>query len=232
MTGDHDIGEWQARFESFFAARPDADDGSHDVAHFRRVWRTASVIADAIAAPADRLVLLAAAYFHDLVAVEKNHPDRAQASRLAAAEACTLLDGMGFPSDRLAAVRHAIEAHSFSANIAPETDEARIVQDADRMEALGAIGLARTFYVAGRLGGRLFDPDDPLAERRAPDDKRFALDHFETKLLRLPDMMQTAPGRAMAQARAEVLRQFVRDLLDEIGAREAAAAATQAAPIE
>jgi HD superfamily phosphodiesterase len=82
--------------------------------------------------------------------------------RLAAAKASTLLAQAGFPADKLAAVAHAIEAHSFSANITPQTDEARIVQDADRMDALGAIGLARMFYTSGRMGRQLAHPDKPL----------------------------------------------------------------------
>lgn len=215
MSGNDEIADWQARFEAFFASRSDADDGSHDVAHFRRVWRTASEIADRVSVAVDRLVLLAAAYFHDIVAIDKNDPDRSRASRLAAAEAATMLEGMGFPAGKIDAVRHAIEAHSFSAGIAPETEEARIIQDADRMEALGAIGLARTFYVAGRMGSRLFDPEDPLAERRELDDRRYALDHFQTKLLRLPQMMQTSPGRAMAMERATTLQQFMESLVAE-----------------
>lgn len=68
-----------------------------------------------------------------------------------------------FPQQRLFAVCHAIEAHSFSAKIVPETPEAKIVQDADRLEALGAIGLARVFAVSGALGVALFDAEDPLA---------------------------------------------------------------------
>ncbi|MFA9353024.1 hydrolase, partial [Escherichia coli] len=76
-----------------------------------------------------------------------------------------------------------IEAHSFSAKIAPETLEAKIVQDADRLEALGAIGLARVFAVSGALGVALFDAEDPFARQRGLDDKQYALDHFQTKLL-------------------------------------------------
>ncbi|MEL2325119.1 hydrolase, partial [Klebsiella pneumoniae] len=67
-----------------------------------------------------------------------------------------------------------IEAHSFSAGIAPQSLEAKIVQDADRLEALGAIGLARVFAVSGALGAALFDADDPFAGTRALDDKAFA----------------------------------------------------------
>jgi uncharacterized protein len=73
--------------------------------------------------------------------------------------------------------------------------EACIVQDADRLEALGAIGLARVFAVSGALGVALFDAEDPFADARTLDDRKFALDHFQTKLLRLPETMQTEIGR-------------------------------------
>lgn len=69
---------------------------------------------------------------------------------------------------------HAIEAHSFSAGIAPQSLEAKIVQDADRLEALGAIGLARVFAVSGALGVPLFDAHDPFADARVLDDRAFA----------------------------------------------------------
>ena len=104
-----------------------------------------------------------------------------------------------FPADRYPAVSHAIEAHSFSAAIPPRTLEAKIVQDADRLESLGAIGLARVFAVAGALNTILFDAEDPFADRRALDDRKYALDHFQCKLLRLPETMQTDKGKAMAQ---------------------------------
>jgi uncharacterized protein len=122
---------------------------------------------------------------------------------------------MGFPSEKLDAVCHCIEAHSFSAAIVPQTAEAKIVQDADRMEALGAIGLARTFYVAGQMGSKLFCAEDPFAEKRALDDRQFAVDHFETKLLKLPATMKTARGKMEAEKRAAILQRFLEDLRSE-----------------
>lgn len=97
------------------------------------------------------------------------------------------------------------------------TPEARVLQDADRLEALGAIGIARMFHVAGAMGGGLFDADDPMALHRARDDRAYALDHIETKLLKLVDTMQTAPGRAMANERADWMLSFRTRLLFEIG---------------
>lgn len=194
------------------AAPPDA---AHDLAHLARVWANAQAIA-AGEDGADMQVLCAAAFLHDLVALPKNHPDRALASRLSADRAVALLRDADFPADKLVAVAHAIAAHSFSAGIAAETTEARILQDADRLEALGAVGLARLFMVAGSFGTLIADPDDPLARHRPLDDKTFALDHLEVKLLRLPAMMQTATGRQIAEQRAEVLRDFRTTLLNEL----------------
>jgi uncharacterized protein len=190
-------------------------DSAHDLGHLARVWRNCQRLA--MDHPeADLEVLCAAAWLHDLVNLPKSSPDRAQASRLSADAAAAHLAAIGFPPDKIAAVTHAIVAHSFSAGIPPQTIEARILQDADRIEALGAIGLARCLAVSGALGRPLFDPDDPLARNRPLDDRAFALDHFETKLLRLPETMQTPAGRTLAHERAEVLRAFRAQLLAEL----------------
>jgi len=90
------------------------------------------------------------------------------------------------------------------------------LQDADRLEALGAIGIARMFHVGGAMGGLLFDADDPLAQNRALDDKRFSLDHLEVKLFPIAGTMRTAPGREMALARVEWMRSFRSRLLREM----------------
>ncbi len=196
------------------ALGPEGTDGSHDRSHILRVWRNARAIADA-EPPCDRTVLLAAVILHDCVAVEKNSPDRSRASRLSAARARTIVAGLGWDAVRTEALAHAIEAHSFSANIPPRTAEAQIVQDADRLDAIGAIGIARCFYIAGRMGSALYSPDDPAAHHRPLDDKRFALDHFGAKLFGLADSFQTAAGRALAEERTRLMRNFVQAFLQE-----------------
>jgi uncharacterized protein len=205
------LDEWEKRFIAWYQSHGRLTDGSHDLGHFQRVWRLAREINREEYEPADRLTLLAAAYFHDLVSLPKNHPDRKDASRLSAGQAIELLKEQweDFPVRKLEGVRHAIHAHSFSAAVTPLTPEAKILQDADRLEALGAIGLARVFYTAGQLNQQLFDLADPLAQQRAPDDQHFALDHFQVKLLRLPAMMNTAAGRRLAENKAQYLREFL-----------------------
>ncbi|EMC7916052.1 phosphohydrolase [Enterobacter kobei] len=208
--------QWQQRFESWLDEHHASEDSAHDISHFRRVWMTARKIM--IHHQADPLVVLTACYFHDIVSLPKNHPERSQSSRLAARKTRDILhrDFQDFPPDRFAAVEHAIEAHSFSAGIAPQSIEAKIVQDADRLEALGAIGLARVFAVSGGLGVALFDAEDPFADARSLDDRAFALDHFQTKLLRLPDTMQTDVGRELAQHNADFLVHFMAKLSAEL----------------
>jgi uncharacterized protein len=189
-------------------------DGAHDINHLHRVWRNAQSLLQAYP-EADALVVMAGCYLHDLVNLPKNHPERALASRHSAALAARELAAAGFPAALLAAVAHAIEAHSFSARIAAETIEARIVQDADRLDALGAVGLARLFYIAGQMGSALAHPNDPLAEGRPRDDRAFALDHIETKLAALPAMMQTAAGRLEGERRLARLLAFRADFASE-----------------
>lgn len=192
----------------------DTDDGSHDIAHILRVFRNAMRIA---AKEGGYIKLLAAAVLlHDCVAVEKNSPLRAQASRLAADKARTVLEGLGWPADEIGAVAHAIEAHSFSANIRPETLEAKILQDADRLDAIGMVGAARCFYVGGRMASGLYDPFDPRAEHRPLDDKAYSIDHFPVKLFKLADGFQTGEGRRIARERHDRLKQFYDLFLEEI----------------
>lgn len=205
---------WAGRFDSFMNAMP-SDDGSHDIAHLRRVWRTARSIAQS--AGGDQLVIAAACYFHDLINLPKNHIDRHLASAYSGSKAISIIQDNfpEFPVAKYEAVRHAIEAHSFSAQIEPLTLEAEIVQDADRLEAVGAIGIARVFYVAGSLGQLIFDPNDPLAQRRPLNDKQYALDHFQTKLLAIRHSMRTAEGYRIAQLNSDYLIQFAAKLLGE-----------------
>lgn len=211
-----DLATWRPRLAAL-AAGSSGGDGAHDSAHLERVWRNAQALL-AQHPQADALVVMAACYLHDLVNLPKNDPDRAQASTRSAQLARHQLAWMNFPPERLDAVAHAIAAHSFSANIPAETLEAKIVQDADRLDGLGAVGLARMFYIAGRMGTGLAHPSDPLGSAREFDDRSYALDHIMVKLARLPGMMQTEAGRALAEERLARLMAFREEFARENGA--------------
>lgn len=207
---------WQTRFESWLQTNWVHGDKAHDIAHLRRVWMSAQRIMQG--SDANPLVVLTACYFHDVVNLAKNHPERHLASTYAAVETRRILreDFIDFPDALLEPVAHAVQAHSFSAAIAPETLEAKIVQDADRLESLGAIGLARVFYTAGALGRPLFDSEDPLGKARELNDVSWTLDHFQKKLLRLPATMQTEAGRLLAEHNADFLVGYMAKLCAEL----------------
>jgi len=211
------LDNWESVFTDYLTS--DAygfDDASHDLGHFRRVYQTAKKIAEDTPESVDELVLLASAYFHDIVSLPKDHPENNMSSRFAAKKAKEILGTLGFPMEKIPAVSHAIETHSFSAGLIPETIEAKILQDADRMEALGALGAMRTFYVSGRLGSQPYDPDDFYAKKRPLNDKVFALDHFYVKLYKLPQLLQTNAGRAIAKSRLHFLDFFVQELENNV----------------
>jgi uncharacterized protein len=207
--------EWEPRFAAFLAEQQSASDAAHDEGHVRRVVASAKKLA--AAEGADLAVVLPAAWLHDCVVIAKNSPQRSSASRLAADRAGAFLRAAGYPAENISAVEHAIEAHSFSARVAPRTIEAKVVQDADRLEALGAVGIARTLITGGANGTPFYDFSEPFPVTRVADDRTSIVDHFFTKLLKLADTMQTASGRAAAQQRAEFLKQFLTQLGTEIG---------------
>ena len=192
-----------------------ASDPAHDISHVQRVVQNTLRLTEA--EHGNPAITVPAAWLHDCVSVAKDSPLRKQASRLAAQEAVRFLQSVDYPPDLLAPIYHAIEAHSFSANIATESLEARIVQDADRLEAVGAIGITRCFLTGGSLGTALYDPSDPFAENREPDDRRYTLDHFYCKLLGLADTMKTAAGKAEAIKRTDYMRAFLLQLGSEVG---------------
>jgi uncharacterized protein len=209
---EENLKHWINNFENYLG-KQSFDDGSHDISHFRRVWRLAQRLSSR---DDDKLVILAACYFHDIVSYPKNDPRRSRSSKDAASKTRDILTEMNFPEEKLDNVCHCIESHSYSANIETKTHEAKIVQDADRMESLGAIGLARTFYVAGRMGSQIFSSTDPFAKDRELDDSKFAIDHFKTKLLKLPDTMKTVEGKKEAIKRARILEVYLEQLREEL----------------
>jgi uncharacterized protein len=184
----------------------ESTDGSHDLSHIKRVWQNARLLAEEEGA---NLHLLAAAVLlHDCVHVEKGSPLRDQASRLSAERAGEALRKLGWESRDIEVVADAVLSHSYSAGLVPTTPEARVLQDADRLDAIGLVGVARCFYTAGRLGSRLYHPDDPAGQDRVLDDRSYALDHFPKKLLTLATGFHTRAGRRMARQRHVSLQEF------------------------
>lgn len=189
-------------------------DPAHDAEHLLRVARWTLRLAEP---GVDAREAIAAALLHDAVTVPKNSPDRARASELAAESAAARLPALGFAPAAVARVAAAVRDHSFSRGAVPESALGRALQDADRLEALGAIGLLRCVTTGVRLGGEWFHAGDPFAKSREPDDARYSVDHFFTKLLRLPGTMRTEAGREEARRRAALLRTFLLALADELG---------------
>lgn len=191
-----------------------SDDPAHDFLHFQRVVATAKAIGREEAANMD--VVVPAAWLHDFVIVPKNDPRRKQASRLSAAAAIEFLREIGYPSELHEAIGHAIEAHSFSANIECRTLEAKVVQDADRLDGLGAIGIARVFATAGLLRRPFYAENDPFCLVRAPNDGEFTIDHFYAKLFKTAETLKTRTGRQTGEKRVEIMKRYLTDLGGEL----------------
>lgn len=202
----------EARARDAELATPDP---SHDTAHLLRValW-TLRLGADHV----NPREAVAAALLHDAVHVPKDSPDRARASELAADFARERLAALGFAPDAVVRIAAAVRDHSFSRGAVPEDALGCALQDADRLEALGAIGWLRCISTGVRMRAEWFHPDDPWAASRALDDRRYSVDHLFTKLLGLPATMRTAAGHAEAERRAALLRAFADQLGEELGA--------------
>ena len=189
-------------------------DLAHDINHVIRVVNTAKQLCEE--ENAKKEVVIPAAYLHDCFSFEKSHPNRAKSSAIAADKAISFLQSIDYPSEYLEEIHHAIVAHSFSANVVTRTLEAKVVQDADRLDALGAIGIIRCIQVSATLGRPLYSLDDPFCHERSPDDSSYTLDHFHTKLLHLSSTMKTKSAVKEADKRTLVIRAFLMQLESEV----------------
>jgi len=121
-----------------------------------------------------------------------------------------------FALQEIQLVSNAIEDHSFSKNRTPKTLEGKILQDADRLDAIGAIGIARAFSVGGYEKRSFYNNFDPFCIKRNPNDKIWTLDHFYKKLLLLEKNMNTKTAKIEAKRRTKILKKFLVDLKKEI----------------
>ncbi|ORT52799.1 phosphohydrolase [Vibrio sp. qd031] len=207
------LNTYRSLFEQFILAEM-VQDPAHDINHVRRVVKTALSLSEQQHAEIE--VVLPAAYLHDCFTFPKNHPDRATSSTIAAQKADAFLRSIDYPQQYLEAIEHAIIAHSYSANIKPKSLEAKIVQDSDRLDALGAIGVSRCLQVSSGFGASLYHGDDPYGEHRDLDDKAYAIDHFQTKLFKLADLLHTNAAKREAKSRIQFMEHFLEQLNSEM----------------
>ncbi len=189
-------------------------DSAHDFSHVLRVYKNALLIAKD--EECELRVLLPAVLLHDLCNYAKDHPLRAKSGEESKKIAAVILESVDYPREFCEKILYCIENHSFSKGVVPTVLEAKILQDADKLDAIGAIGIARTFAVSGRLLRQFYDEDDPLCEQREADDTKYGLDHFFVKLLRLKELMHTETAKKIADERIQFMHLFLEQLRKEI----------------
>ncbi len=200
-------------------------DAGHDFSHTVRVAKLAAKIVSEEAFRQERIQAsdamidgaIASALMHDCVPVPKNSPLRKESARLCSEKAQEWLWELQWePVEQIQEITGADLDHSYSGGRVPTTLLGQALQDADRLEALGALGLYRTIATGVSMGTTLFDVMDPWAEHRSLDDKRFTIDHFFTKLLKLPETFRTKAAQEEAKSRANYLQGFLDQLRHEI----------------
>jgi len=190
----------------------EGSDPAHDFSHILRVYSNAKWIGEKESA--DLAVLLLAALLHDAGSGSKLEDKSAKQIGTKAAE--DFLKKKGVPEDISDKIIYAIDVHRFSKGIVPKSLEAKILQDADRLDAMGAIGIGRVFMTGGVLGRAFYNLEDPFCEAREPDDKIWNLDHFYRKLLKLESGMHTDAAKKLARRRSAVLERYLADLKEEL----------------
>jgi uncharacterized protein len=193
-------------------------DPGHDMAHVKRVMALARRIGHSEGANLE--ILLPAAILHDVVNLPKNHPERLAASAMAAEKSQMILRECGYSASEITLIAQTIVEHSYSLGKKPSSPESAVLQDADKLDALGAIGTMRAVTCGAKLGSSYYSANEPIAwtETRTRDlnDKEFTIDHFFKKLFNLPDLMNTEMGRREANARVQFMRSFLTQLQNEI----------------
>ena len=191
----------------------DGADAAHDFDHVLRVLALAEKIAEAEGAGLE--IVRAAALLHDVARAETAATGRCHA-QVGAERARQIL--RGHPSERVEAVAQAVAAHRFRRDPAPETLEAKALFDADKLDAIGAVGIARAYVIGGGRGSRLWaDVPPDYAEGDLPSAREHTPAHeFVYKLSKLKDRMCTEAGKAIAEERHAYMVAFFERLGQEV----------------
>lgn len=202
------------KLEKYVKKRLAQNDPAHDFEHITRVFKNAILLSRK--EKANVRMITAAVLLHDIVSYPKSDPRSKNSSVESAEKSRTILKKYGFSKDEICTISDAIRDHSFSRGAVPKTLVGKILQDADRLDALGAIGIARTFAVSGAENRPFYNNVDPFCIKRIPDDKSWTLDHFYKKLLLLGKTMNTKTGKTEARKRIKIIKKFLDELKKEI----------------
>jgi len=190
------------------------NDSAHDFDHVMRVYKNAQKICKK--EKANETLVLCAALLHDIVSYPKSDKRSKMSSTESAKKSKIILKQYDFSNDEIIIITDAIRDHSFSQNKTPASIVGKIIQDADRLDAIGAIGIARVFATGGSLKRPFYNINDPFCKTRKPDDKIWTVDHFYQKLLKLESLMNTKSGKVEAKIRTRVLKEFLNQLKQEL----------------
>ena len=190
------------------------NDSAHDFEHIMRVYRNAQKMCKK--EKANQKLVLSAALLHDIVSYPKSDKRSKMSSLESAKKSKSILKKYNFSNEEIIIVHDAIRDHSFSQKKIPTTLEGKILQDADRLDAIGAIGIARVFATGGSLKRPFYNLDDPFCKTRSPDDKTWTVDHFYEKLLKLESLMNTKSGKLEAHKRTKFLKDYLKQLKQEL----------------
>lgn len=188
------------------------DYSGHDYFHTLRVYKTATRIAEAEGANIE--IVQYAALLHDVDDRKLSPETHANKDRARA-----FLRENGVSESAIETICKIITEVSFSEGIAPDTLESQCVQDADRLDALGAVGIARTFAYGGSHHREMYNPEIPpkinMTKEEYARSKSTSMNHFYEKLFRLKDLMNTATAKQIAEHREAFMRSFVNEFLSE-----------------
>lgn len=195
---------------------------AHDIGHVERVVRLARTLQQRGAHPAaDAEVVIAAAWCHDLgrfSAGKGRGKGKTRHAEQSADAADDLFDQCGFPATKRALVRECLLRHSWRAR-ATDGDavpaELQLLRDADALDAIGAIGIARAFGHAGERRHPMGDPEDAVPSPDVADAPETTFGHFAEKLLRIADHLYSAEARAIAADRVAFMELFINQFTAE-----------------
>lgn len=189
-------------------------EGGHDWWHIYRVWKNAQHIA-AAEKNVDQLIVELGALLHDIADSKFHNGDEEVGPKTAR----TFLESLGVEESVVSQVENIVRHISFKGSIEGQkwsSAELSVVQDADRLDAIGAIGIGRTFTYGGHTGKTLYDPGVPpnlnmtkTEYKIQQQDSTPTLNHFYEKLLLLKDLMNTETGKSMAQGRHNFMEQYL-----------------------